>query len=270
MKYMKKFGTLAEARAYKKHVLAEADVEPHSYMIITDEKVDMFSSSMTADPIIYDPSVNPSDEYTIKTGLFNGRLLGNDFDYVHESILSASDIAKVESLGTVFASKIVGKKLEPSDLQIVDFTTFENFTGVTSIDGMAGNTYQNLFGCVELQKINIPESVKEIGISAFAFCINLSDIKMHDSISAIKTKAFYNCTSLTNIEIPASVIMIENNAFNKCENLKKITFKSVNPCKLYKDSLTGIADDCIIYVPKSSVDAYKQQWKNVSNNIKGF
>jgi len=274
MKYLQMFNTLAEVINFKKHIMAEADPDRHVYTVIYGEKKEtiIFSAPAVADNIVYEcnDEHSDSDTYNIIRGLISGRLLGNDYDYVNDNIISENDLKNVESLGSVFAGSIINKQLVNSEYKIRNFTSFEKFNSVTSIDGIVDNEYKNFFGMIELERINIPRSVKEIGNSAFAFCLNLSDIKLHNEINAIRVKAFYNCATMSKIEIPESVTVIENNAFNKCESLTKIIMKSDKPCKIYKDTFAGISPKCHIYVPASAVDAYKTQWKNYADLIKSI
>ncbi|WQJ53623.1 MAG: hypothetical protein [Wendovervirus sonii] len=274
MKYVQKLNNAIEAHNFKKHILAEADAEGHTYTVIYGEprKMIIFKSSATPDKIIYECTDKnaDSDTYNIINGLIKGKLLGDKFDYENDRTITQSDLNNVTNLGNVFAGDIKNKELVNSEYNIINFKSFENFTNVTCIDGIIDGEYQNFFGMISLEYINIPKSVTEIGNSAFAFCINLRNIKLHNNITAIKAKSFYNCASLDKIEIPESINIIENNAFNKCSNLMKIIIKSEKPCKIYKDSFAGIPAKCNIYVPKNSVDAYKAQWKNLADKIKGF
>lgn len=68
----------------------------------------------------------------------------------------------------------------------------------------------------------IPNSVNEIGDTAFCWCTSLTNIKMPDSITRIGDMAFYMCTSLTNIKMPDSVTKIGSSAFDGCASLTNI------------------------------------------------
>ena len=66
------------------------------------------------------------------------------------------------------------------------------------------NTETNklLAGCMNTV---IPNSVSEIGASAFSYCSNLTNIDIPYSVMKIGPSAFGNCNNLTNIELPESV-----------------------------------------------------------------
>ena len=70
----------------------------------------------------------------------------------------------------------------------------------------------------------IPNSVTEIGRSAFYDCRGLTSINIPDSVTEIGAYAFYDCRGLTSINIPDSVTEIGGQAFSRCSGLTSITF----------------------------------------------
>ena len=69
----------------------------------------------------------------------------------------------------------------------------------------------------------IPESVTNIGSSAFSECSSLTSITIPESVTNIGENAFYECSSLTNIVIPKGVTSIGWGAFRECSSLTSIT-----------------------------------------------
>ena len=78
----------------------------------------------------------------------------------------------------------------------------------------------------------IPDSVEEIGDSAFCKCSKLESVEIPDSVETIGEHAFDSC-GLKSINIPDSVETIEKDAFANCKNLKNVTLS---------ENLTEIAD----------------------------
>ena len=73
-----------------------------------------------------------------------------------------------------------------------------------------------------ITEIVIPESVKEIGRSAFSVCRSLTTIVLHDGIRQIGSWAFSYCASLSSIVIPENVTEIGEYAFSYCTSLSSI------------------------------------------------
>ena len=100
----------------------------------------------------------------------------------------------------------------------------------TGTKGIAGSAF---YGCTALIGIEIPDSVTNIGDSAFSGCKSLS-IEIPDSVTSIGRGAFSNCTSLTSIEISDSVTNIYASTFENCKSLTSVTIS---------DSVTNIGYD---------------------------
>ena len=68
----------------------------------------------------------------------------------------------------------------------------------------------------KIESYIIPNSVTDIGNSAFSFCRSLTNIVIPNSVTDIGNSAFSDCSSLSNIVIPDSVTAIGNFAFCQC------------------------------------------------------
>ena len=76
--------------------------------------------------------------------------------------------------------------------------------------------------CKSLTNINIPNSVTNIGDEVFKGCRSLTNINIPDSVTNIGDWTFLRCTFLTKINIPDSVTNIGNDAFYGCISLASI------------------------------------------------
>lgn len=96
-----------------------------------------------------------------------------------------------------FAYKIIG-----------DFTdstlTFKDNTYAINDDFLSYNEY--------VKKINLPDSLTSIGVSAFENCSNLKEITIPNRCS-VQTMAFYDCSSLANINYNGSMVWTAPSAF---------------------------------------------------------
>ena len=73
--------------------------------------------------------------------------------------------------------------------------------------------------CINIKRLDYPESYKLIYGEVFSGCSSLTSITIPDGVTSIDTEAFRGCSSLTSITIPDSVTSINNNAFDYCYNL---------------------------------------------------
>lgn len=119
--------------------------------------------------------------------------------------------------------------------QLKKITFPEGFTTISTV------AFEN---CAALEEVVIPDSLCELGASAFygctslksfkinaggkrnwllsgvfAECTSLENVEIADGLGRIMGNAFKNCTSLKSIYIPASVYSIDQTAFEGCTNL---------------------------------------------------
>lgn len=159
-------------------------------------------------------------------------------------------------------------------------------TAITFKDGCTKIAHKALFKNTDVEKVNIPASVKAIGGAAFSGCTNLSQVNFaaNAQIEDLGWRAFYDCTALTSIKIPDSVTRIGTETFSGCTNLatidiskkSKLTqieygafgyypykidlkslgdFSDINSSGTLKDGLGVKVKE--IYLPKESIKNYK-------------
>ena len=110
-------------------------------------------------------------------------------------------------------------------------------TGITKIPYNLFDQYSDSsFG---LETIEIPDTVTEIGSSAFYGCLNLTTVSGMKNVTKIESSAFYGCKKLSNIELPLSLTELGYGVFRCCTSLTKIKIpKSLSSCG------EGIFRDC--------------------------
>ena len=85
--------------------------------------------------------------------------------------------------------------------------------------------------------VTIPESVTEIGETAFSHCSNLTSITIPNSVTRIGSSAFSYCASLTSITIPNSVTKVKSTAFMSWNDSQTINIDNTREyVNLYWDS----------------------------------
>ena len=83
----------------------------------------------------------------------------------------------------------------------------------------------NCFEAAQIKQITIPDTVTEIGDSAFTYCQQLASIALSSGLQKISDHMLSGCMSLTSIAIPASVTAIGASAFSD-SGLTSITIPS--------------------------------------------
>ena len=133
-----------------------------------------------------------------------------------------------------------------------------SFTGSLqyTIYGDSSTTYSYNRG--RIRRVEIGNNVTTIGTYAFQNCNSLTSITIPDGVTSIGTYAFNACYSLTSITIPDGVTSIGSNAFQYCYGVSKYHMLPTTPPTLSAtNAFNGIANDCIIYVPQGSLEAYQ-------------
>ena len=139
-------------------------------------------------------------------------------------------------------------------------------SGIESIDSYA---FEN---CKGLTSVTIPNSVTSIGDYAFYYCERLTSVTIPNSVTWIGNYTFAECHGLTSVTIPSSVTGIYNGAFDYCISLTSITVEATEPPTLSNANAFTNTNNCPIYVPAESVDAYKAatNWSNFANRIQAI
>ena len=174
------------------------------------------------------------------------------------------------------------------------FGNCRSLTSVTIPNSITSIANSLFYYCQNLTSINIPNSVTIIGSSAFDGCSGLTSVTIGNSVTSIDYQAFRNCTSLLSVTIPDSVTSIGNYAFNGCRSLTSLTIGSGvttigSSVFRYCSDLTGVTvnattpptlgnyafdstNNCPIYVPCSSVNAYKSAsgWSTYADRIQAI
>lgn len=137
----------------------------------------------------------------------------------------------------------------PSSATSIGTAAFAECTNLVAIDLSATHLVflpEALFdNCKNLQRIYLPNTIREISDFAFRGCASLKQIELPDSIQRIGEYAFAGCSSLTDITNIPDKIDFGQMAFAGCINLRQIDFPSHNTevpygLFLYCKSLEGI------------------------------
>lgn len=182
-------------------------------------------------------SLSPGEECELKlgygTGTGNG-ILGNNSRY------------NTEVYRSMLKRAVIGR----------------NITSITS---------SSFYNCFALSSIAIIKGVTSIEQSAFQGCRSLSYIELPDTVNDIGNYSFYECKSIVSVKIPNSVTNIYNQAFYFCAGVKEYRILATHPPVLENsNAFMNMASDCIIYVPKGSLEEYKSatNWSTYANKMR--
>lgn len=243
-KYLKKFDTTAEYQAY----ITDLSVPKPNVCWCVDENSVYYNPLQPNNEIWYTSSdgniVNP-----FNSSAFGANIVSNTYE-------GGKGIIKFDGIVTTINYEAF---LQTSLLSI-------------SIPNSVTNIGSEAFeSCNSLTGVTIPDSVISIGYMAFNQCFGLTNITIPNSVVSIGDYAFYICLSLTSITIPDSVESIGESAFNLCLNLTSITIESTTPATLGSGAFND-TNNCPIYVPAESVDAYKaaEGWSEYAARIQAM
>ena len=168
------------------------------------------------------------------------------------------------------------------------FSLCDSLTKVKLSNNLKTISRQMFFKCAALTSVEIPESVTEIGESAFAntgltsvtipesvtkigesafTSTGLTSVEIPESVTEIGARAFAS-TGLTSVTIPKKVTEIGTSAFHSCTALGEVIVEGEEPaaigsmvfnnCKFVTENTEGIT------VPEAAVGAYLAKWKDWS------
>ncbi|MDE6033207.1 MAG: leucine-rich repeat domain-containing protein [Muribaculaceae bacterium] len=107
----------------------------------------------------------------------------------------------------------------------------------------------DLYYCSSLTSITIPNSVTEIGGTAFSNCTKLTSVTIPNSVTVIGYGAFYGCSSLTAVIIPNSVTEISG-LFEGCSLLTSVTIPN-SVTEIGRSTFSGCSSLPTVDIPNS-------------------
>ena len=121
------------------------------------------------------------------------------------------------------------------------------------------------------EDIVISEGVESIKGRAFFGCSSLTNIFIPKSVTSIGESFLFNCSGLTSCTIGSGVTSIGQTVFSYCNRLSSITVNATTPPTLGNNVFQS-TNNCPIYVPANSVNAYKSAsgWSSYSSRIQAI
>ena len=189
--------------------------------------------------------------------------IGNYAFYGCSGLPSLTLPSGVTSIGnyTFYGCRGLTSLTLPSSVTSIGNDAFTGCSGLTSLTLPSGVTSignDAFYGCSGLTSLTIPSGVTSIGKWAFYGCSGLTSLTLPSGVTSIGNYAFYGCRGLTSMTIPSGVTSIGNDAFYGCSGLTSIYVYPENLPELESGIFSGCnAQNCTVYVPKGTYDAYK-------------
>ncbi len=230
-------------------------------------------------------------DYTIALSVEDGCTLGFGGTWDSYGVLGSSDDSQV-MYGNLLQMVHVGRGVTaitkftfqncyslraisiPDSVSSIGASAFRNCHSLENIvvpEGVFRVENYTFLNCYSLGFISIPDSVAEIISGAFQTNSSLGPISIPNSVTNIEARAFKTCRSLACVTIPRGVTSIGANAFGSCYGVVEYHLKPVNPPALADvNAFEGISSDCIIYIPKGSLEAYKTaaNWSTYASHMR--
>ena len=172
----------------------------------------------------------------------------------------------------------------PTGITTLSEGVFMSCEGLTSIDipnGVTSIGDDAFAGCSSLTSVTIPNSVTSIGQALFIGCGSLTSVgpvgsgasvEIPSGVTSIGNITFEECSGLTSVTIPSGVTSIGYRSFYQCTGLQNITFLATTPPRFTDGEPLDETNNCPIYVPASSVEAYKAAsgWSTYADRIQAI
>lgn len=262
-----------DAGKYKKQLVGENcgsifyDGSCFNYMIKDDKRIDKDFWSQ----FIYFDTLGEHTVELIFDKEFDGNLPENCLRgcYMHEAIIS-NNVTSIGSGAFCGCTSLTSVTIPNSVTTLFDevFKNCSNLTSVTIPTGVTSIGADAFCMCSNLTSVNIPAGVTSINYGAFRECSSLTAVSIPSGVTLIDTEAFAVLNSLTSVNIPSTVTTINYGAFRDCRHLTSITCNAINPPDLGGNAF-NTGNNCPIYVPAASVDAYKAAtgWSEYASRI---
>lgn len=106
---------------------------------------------------------------------------------------------------------------------------------------------EEAFSGTAVEKVTIPDSVREIRNGAFSDCQNLQTVEIGDGVSKIGSSAFMQCTALTSVTFGSSVRELGTGIFSGCLQLSEIEIDEDNTSIVCEDGVLLNAERTCLY-----------------------
>lgn len=144
----------------------------------------------------------------------------------------------VDANNTAYSNDEYGVLFNKNKTTLIQYPIGNTRTAYTIPDSITNIGDSAFFSCYSLTRIIIPNSVTSIGDYAFQDCKNLTSVKIGSGVTSICDWAFAYCISIVSVEIPDSVTSIGSYAFWDCYSLASVTIGN-GVTSIYEDAFAN-------------------------------
>lgn len=121
-----------------------------------------------------------------------------------------------------------------------------------------------------LVSVTLPEGLVNLGYSTFGNCVSLESINIPTSVTKIPATCFHY-TALKTVDLHSGITSIGTMAFADNPLLESVYVRRTTPPTLSTGAFDN-TNNCPIYVPANSVNAYKtaNNWSSYSSRIRAI
>ena len=206
----------------------------------------------------------------------NCTLSSQSFMYCSASTLSFGSGTIISKVGT-YTPAFGSSKISNIDLNGVTligdyaFKKTSGFTSITipsSVTTFGSGAFTDVSG---LNTVTIDYASNATLRSSQFTGSSITSLTIGSHPTSIGDSMFRKCTELTTLVIPSNISSIDGYAFDGCSGLRSITVESTTPPTLGSNAFND-TNDCPIYVPSGSVNAYKAAsgWSDYASRIQAI
>ena len=129
---------------------------------------------------------------------------------------------------------------------------------------------RDAFYMSQLETVELPSSLKEIGYDAFGWSRQLTGLVIPEGVTVIGDYIFDGCNKLTSLHIPASVTSIGQYMSNGCKALTDVWSHSKKPFAINSNNFTtNTYANATLHVPYGTRAVYEgtDGWKNFAHIV---
>ena len=235
-----------------------------------------------------------------QTDAFGANIVSNTYENGQGVITFDSAVTSVGNYAFYKCRNLTSVTI-PNGVTLIGNNAFDecSISSIIIPDGVESIGTDAFIYCHNLTEVHIPQNVITLGGNPFRSCNGLAKFSgkyasadgrllvqngniysfaqaglveytiTEPGVNTIGWELFRDCESLVEVTIPQTITKIDFEAFYNCSSLKSVYCRSTTPPILSSKAFGGNAADRKIYVPASSVEAYKsaQYWSEYADAI---